>query len=316
MSDASDALDPLTALISQKLPESVAELRALLDGFAGLMNTDPPEIGAFHEGVRVREIAGARVTSDVHVPKGAGPHPVLVYLHGGGWVAGSPATHRKLAQRFADAGQLVFNIDYRLAPEHPFPAPFEDCLYAVQWAAEQAGRYGGDAGRLAVGGDSAGGNLAAAVAAALPEVAGAPRVGAVLLLYGVFDFDNIGVGPPLPPPPGMSAAEMEVAGQKLLALMVESYLGPQPSQALLRDPRVSPLHVASKLPPAYVLAGSLDGLAAQAEALAKELARAGITHEHVVVDGMPHGFAQMEFFPQARQSIDRMAAFLATTLGS
>ncbi|MEN8183853.1 MAG: alpha/beta hydrolase fold domain-containing protein, partial [Myxococcota bacterium] len=175
--------DPLTQLFSSlKPPETAEDMRRLLDTFAGFMNADAPEVAALHEAVPISE----GVSADVIVPRGTGPHPVLVYLHGGGWICGSPRTHRKLACRFAEAGQLVVNVDYRLAPEHPFPVPFEDCVSAVRWAAREAPRWQGDPSRLAVGGDSAGGNLSAAVAAALADDEARPR--AALLLYGVFDF--------------------------------------------------------------------------------------------------------------------------------
>jgi acetyl esterase len=267
-----------------------------------MLNVDLPEVGAFHEGVLVREVDGERVTADIVVPKGDGPHPVLVYLHGGGWICGSPGTHRKLGYRFAEAGYLVVNVDYRLAPEAPFPAPFDDCVHAIRWAAEVAAQYGGDASRLAVGGDSAGGNLSAAAAVALADEPDAPRISAALLIYGVFGDA----------PQGMEVPEGPMAdlGPKLIDLMVGSYLGSDPGPGVLEDPRVSPVHQAAKLPPCHVVVGGADPLIAQADALVVRLKEAGIEHEHVVVDQMPHGFAQMEFFPQARQSIDRMVAFL------
>ena len=149
--------DLLAQLFTQKPPETAAEMRSMLDGFAPLLNRDLPEIGELHEAMPVTP----GVTADVVVPRGDGPHPVLVYLHGGGWVCGSPSTHRKLGYRFAEAGFLVFNVDYRLAPEHPFPTPLDDCIEAIRWAAREAPRFGGDPERLAVGGDSAGGNLSA-----------------------------------------------------------------------------------------------------------------------------------------------------------
>lgn len=309
MADTPAALqgDILTNMLSANLPETAADMRRLLDQFAGMMNGDLPEIGAFHEKVLVREVEGAPVTADVMVPKGDGPHPVLVYLHGGGWICGSPATHRKLAHRFAEAGYLTISVDYRLAPEHPFPAPFDDCEFAVRWAAREAARWGGDPSRLAIGGDSAGGNLSAAVAAALRDDPDAPNLRAALLLYGVFDFAAMAGAVD-----GMAEnAELAEAGAKLVELMVGSYLGSTRSQELLADPRVSPIHAASKLPPSHVMVGSADGLSSQAVALVGALERAGVEHEHVVHEGMPHGFAQMEFFPQARQSIDRMLEFLA-----
>ena len=295
-------VDILTQLMANDPPKDAQGMRRMLDGFAGMMNADLPQVGAFHESVLVREVEGARVTADVIVPEGDGPHPVLVYLHGGGWVAGSKGTHSKLAHRFAEAGYLVFNIDYRLAPEHPFPAPYDDCVHAIQWAAEQAGRYGGDASRLAVGGDSAGGNLTAASVAALADQAGAPKVSAALLIYGVFDIATMEM-----PSGDDPLAEI---GADLMEIMVGSYLGSDRPDAVLRDPRVSPIHVSQKLPPCHLVVGGADPLVAQQEALAKRLESHGTEHESVVVPDMPHGFAQIEMFPQARQSIDRMVEFL------
>jgi acetyl esterase len=305
--------DIFAQMFSANLPETAADMRSMLNQFAGMMNGGLPEIGAFHEAVPVREADGVQVSADVMVPKGDGPHPVLVYLHGGGWVCGSPATHRKLGHRFAEAGYLTISVDYRLAPEHPFPTPFDDCEFAVRWAAREASRWGGDASRLAIGGDSAGGNLSAAVAAALRDDPDAPRIAAALLIYGVFDFarmdgaldSTVAANP-----------ELVEAGAKLVEMMVGSYLGSDAREALMADPRVSPIHSAAKLPPSHVMVGSADGLASQATALVEALDREGVEHEHIVYDGMPHGFSQMEFFPQARQSIDRMVEFLGKHLTS
>jgi acetyl esterase/lipase len=102
----------------------------------------------------------------------------------------------------------------------------------------------------------------------------------------------------------------------MLDLMVGSYLGGSPGRALLADPRVSPLRAAESLPPSHVVVGGADPLAAQAEALAAALRRAGVPHEHVVDAGMPHGYAQMEFLPPARAAIDRMITFLRARLWS
>lgn len=302
--------DPFTQLLAgATLPSTPQEMRDLLDGFAPMLNAGAPEVGAFHEKVPVAG-SDASVTADVLVPKGAGPWPVLVYLHGGGWVCGSPATHRKLAHRFAEAGYLVFNVDYRLAPEHPFPTPLDDCVAAIRWAARAATEYGGDSARLAVGGDSAGGNLSAAAAIALADDEEI-SIRAALLIYGVFDLAKLG---------GLSPAALEAnpelaeVGEKMTELMVGAYLGPDRTAGVLADPRVSPIHAASKLPPSHVVCGSEDPLHAQAQTLVEALERAGIDHEHVSVEGMPHGFVQMEFFPAARESVDRMVAFLDSRL--
>lgn len=301
---SADLLTQMTQMMLQYAPKSPLEMRSMLDGFAPVMNTGLPEVGAFHEAVPVRE----GVSADVVVPRGPGPHPVLVYLHGGGWVCGSPKTHRKLGYRFAEGGYLVVNVDYRLAPEHPFPTPFEDCLAAVRWAQREAARFGGDPARVAIGGDSAGGNLAAAVSAALAGDPARPK--AALLIYGVFDFGTFG-GASLAPAGDPKAAAI---GREMVEMMVGAYLGRTRSEALLRDPRVSPLTAAAKLPPSHVVVGGADPLAVQAEALVQALAAAGVPHECFVDAGMPHGYAQMEFLPAARPAIDRMVAFLRKTV--
>jgi acetyl esterase len=297
--------DVLAQLFAQNPPRSPLEMRKMLEGFASLMNAGAPEVGALHERV---PIADGAITADIAVPRGSGPFPVLVYLHGGGWVAGSPRTHRKLGLRFADAGYLVVNVDYRMAPEHPFPTPFDDCVAAVKWAAREASRFGGDGARLAVGGDSAGGNLSAAVAAALASGPDAVRLRAALLIYGVFDFARLGEAVPgVEALPGVSPE----LGDQMMELMVGAYLGDETVRAAkLPDPRVSPLHAAAKLPPCHVVCGTADPLIGQARALRDALASAGVDHEYVEDAGMPHGYLQMEFLPAARPAIERMVKFL------
>jgi acetyl esterase len=227
-------------------------------------------------------------------------------------VCGSPATHAKLARRFAEAGQLVFNVDYRLAPEHPFPAPLDDCIQAIHWAADVAEQYGGDSGRMAVGGDSAGGNLAAASAIALADDA-TIEIRATLLIYGVFDFANLDGA--LSSDTLTDQPDLAEAGNQLVELMTGSYLGADRTQELLADPRVSPLHGAAKLPPSHVVCGTADPLVAQARTLVEALREAGVEHEQVDVEDMPHAFVQMEFLPQARQAVDAMTAFLRKHVG-
>jgi acetyl esterase len=293
--------DALTQLVLQNPPRSAADMRRLIDGFAAFMNADLPEVGAFHEGVSI----GEGVSADVVVPKSRGPHPVVVYLHGGGWICGSARTHRKLGFRLAEAGYLVLNVDYRLAPEHPFPTPFDDCVAALRFARREAARWGGDPARIAVAGDSAGGNLAAAASAALADDPARPK--AAVLIYGVFDFAKIGEGAV----PGIAVdGPLAVLGRQMIELMVGSYLGSDPSAARTADPRVSPLHAAKRLPPSHVVVGSADPLAAQAEALVKSLSADGVRHEYFVDAGMPHGYFQMEFLAPARPALERAIAFL------
>src|SRR3954467_15824073 len=162
--------------------DMVAQRRAW-EELAVVYNHDLPAIGALEENVELR----SGLCSDVAMPKGAGPYPVVIYLHGGGWAFGSPASFRKLGMQFAEAGYLTIILDYRLAPEHPFPAALDDTAFAVEWAADNARRWNGDGRRIAIGGDSSGANLAlSALASGTPDLRS--LVKAAMLLYGVYDL--------------------------------------------------------------------------------------------------------------------------------
>jgi acetyl esterase len=286
----------LDALAKAPIPTDVMGLRAAMDTFAPMMNSNLPEIGALHEAVEIRP----GLKADVAVPKGNGPHPLVVYLHGGGWIGGSPKTHRKLGMQFAEAGYLTINVDYRLAPEHPFPAALEDCMHAVKWTGDNAKRWNGDASRLAVGGDSAGGNLTAATLTSLAaeKYAGA-KPKAALLIYGVFDF------------PATLKRDSNVAFDG----MVKAYAGAG-YPAILEDPRVSPLRAVKPgaMPPSFIICGTADPLLPETHSMADALKRADIRHEVVVLDDMPHGFLQMDLLSGCRQGLDKMFDFLRRTI--
>jgi acetyl esterase len=164
----------------------ITNFRAELEQFCIEMglNDNLPAIGEFHENVDLR----AGLCADVAVPEGNGPHPVMLFIHGGGWMAGSPGTHRKLAMQFAEQGYLSVNVDYRLAPEHQFPAGFDDCVFAAKWINQNVQRWKGDSSRMAIAGDSAGANLAAATLVALSDDLRGPKFRAAALIYGVYDF--------------------------------------------------------------------------------------------------------------------------------
>lgn len=267
---------------------SVRGMRRSFDGATRLLNTRLPRFGRLMTGLPLGDHTTATV--DLLIPAGAGPHPVLIYLHGGAWVAGSPASHRKLTARFAEAGYLVVSVDYRLAPEHPYPAAFEDGLDAVRWTAREIEDYGGDPSRLAIGGDSAGANLAAAVAIALKDSVTAPRISAALLIYGVFDMTDLGA----------PAVNRMIHG---------AYL-PDDAAALLSHPTVSPIHQAAQLPASCILIGTEDALLPQSQRLRALLAERGVPHRYLEAAGLPHGFAQMEFIGGVRRLLRELTGFL------
>ncbi len=296
-------IDPLANIFNERAPKDINDFRNILEEAieSSGANKNLPEIGDFLTEVEISKKEDHSLTTDIHIPKGEGPFPILVYFHGGGWISGSPQTHRKICHRFAEAGFLVFNVDYALAPENPFPQGFDECCESVRWVVANAEKYNGDSNRLSVGGDSAGGNLTAACAASLADDSEVD-IKKILLIYGVFDFLSMGE---------TSDVLVDTDTDLMTEMMVGSYLGPEPDEAVLSDPRVSPIHVSDKLPPAHILCGTLDGLMAGSKILAEKLNSQGIENEEFYYENMPHGFLHFEdFFPESRQAIDRMVAFL------
>ena len=298
-----EIIDPLANIFNEKEPKDINDFRNILEeGIESTgANKNLPDIGNFLTKVEISKKEDHSLTTDIHVPEGEGPFPILVYFHGGGWISGSPKSHRKICHRFAEAGFLVFNVDYALAPENPFPQGFDECCESVRWVVANAEKYKGDSNRLSVGGDSAGGNLSAACAASLADDSEVD-IKKILLIYGVFDFLSMGE---------TSDVLVDTDADLMTEMMIGSYLGLERDEAVLSDPRVSPIHVSDKLPPAHILCGTLDGLMAGSKILAEKLNSQGIENEEFYYENMPHGFLHFEdFFPESRQAIDRMVAFL------
>ncbi len=296
-------IDPLANVFNERTPKDINDFRNILDEAVESTgaNENLPEIGDFRTDVMISRKEDHSLTTDIHTPKGQGPFPILVYFHGGGWISGSPKSHRRICHRFAEAGFLVFNVDYALAPENPFPQGFDECCESLRWVVDNALEYHGDASRLSVGGDSAGGNLTAACAAGFAED-NSIDIKKILLIYGVFDFSTMGEA--------TDSLEIE-SSDLLMEMMVGSYLGADPDEDTLSDPRVSPIYVADKLPPAHILCGTLDGLISGSKLLAEKLRSEGIENEEFYYENMPHGFLHFEeIYPESRQAIDRMINFL------
>lgn len=253
-------------------------------------------VGAIYDNAKIRQVQGVNVTADIIVPHGDGPHPVLVYLHGGAFITGCSRDYRNVALRFAEAGILVCNINYRLAPEHRFPAGYDDCVEAVRWVANIVSTYGGDPSSIAVGGDSAGANLAAAVAVNLADEVGSPRIAATILLYGIYDNATM---------------LLDESNADEWRGILDYYLG-EGTDADIDDTRLNPLRSAYKLPPTFIMVGSKDALCIQQSAqLSSALREAAVPHRYKVMDGLPHGFISLEvLYPNVRDAIYEMAGFL------
>lgn len=217
-----------------------------------------------------------------------GPEPLLVFFHGGGFVVGDLETHDGLCRLMCrDAGVHVLSVDYRLAPEHPAPAAVEDCYAAYRWSLEHAAELGADPARVAVGGDSAGGNLAAVVSRlARDDQVDLPAL--QLLLYPGTNFA------------GETRSKTLFADGYFLTKMDvdwfrDSYLSG--SEIDPSDPLVSPLlsDDLSGLPPAMVLTGGFDPLRDEGNAYAEAMAAAGVAVDHRQFGSLVHAFAN--FFP-------------------
>ncbi|MHB8220704.1 MAG: alpha/beta hydrolase [Acidimicrobiales bacterium] len=229
--------------------------------------------------------------------------PVVVYFHGGGWVLGGLDTHDHLVRELTNAvGAVVVSVDYRLAPEHPFPAAVEDAWAATCYVAEHAVELGGDPRRVAVAGDSAGGNLAAVTAIKCRDEGG-PPLAFQLLIYPVTDSD-------LNRPSYGEPEELQFLTRAHMEWYWDRYVS---DPALRGDPRCAPLRTAdlSRLPPAYIATAEHDPLRDEGKAYGDRLSEAGGIVEHHCFGGLAHGFSNVsEFLPAARVAND--AIFTST----
>jgi acetyl esterase len=247
----------------------------------------PPIPMARVESVEIPGPAGT-IPARLYVPPGVeppAPRPLLVYYHGGGWVICDLDTHDGTCRFLAaNSGVTVLSVDYRLAPEHPFPAGVEDAHAAFDWAAEHAAELGADPARIAVGGDSAGGNLAT-VTSLLARDSGGPRPAMQLLIYPATDADDSH-------PSRRLFAEGFLLTRADMEWFEENYLA-DPADAA--DPRVTVLRVEdlSGLPPAYVATAGFDPLRDEGEAYAERMREAGVPVALRRHPGLVHSFANL-----------------------
>jgi len=277
----------------------VAQVRELVSSLMGA-NPNSEAVGA------VSNLSvpgpGGEIPVRVYLPRNSGPVPILVYLHGGGWVAGNvdayDATCRALTNAAACA---VVSVEYRLAPEHKFPAAPDDCYAAVKWVAAHAAQFGGDVTRLAVGGDSAGGNLTTVVAH-MARDRGGPRIAFQLLIYPVTDYNF-----------GTRSYQQNADGYLLtkdaMKWFWNHYLREEADGS---SPLASPLRSTklAGLPPAFVMTAEFDPLRDEGEAYGERLIEAGVPTVVKRYDGMIHGFFSLGLFDQGRQAISDAAAGL------
>jgi len=284
-------------LIEDSTPEEARE--SMRSRTAGLGPVEDVAAVAEHE-IRV---PGGTIVVRCYSPGGAGPHPALVFYHGGGWVIGDLYTHDGICRTLTNAaGCVVASVDYRLAPESKYPVAVEDSYAALQWVVAHASQLGIDPRRVAVGGDSAGGNLSAAVALMARDRKG-PALVSQILIYPVtnYAFDT---------PSYAENAEGYVLTREAMRWFWRHYLAREEQG---REPLASPLRAPSLagLPPALVITASHDPLRDEGEAYAARLRDAGVPVTLTRYDGLFHGFIRMtKFLDKARACVDEVAGTL------
>lgn len=291
--------EPDTAASRRALMNRALESRRSIPGLPNRVDTQDLTISA-HRAARLYT-----------PPDAATPLPVLLYMHGGGWVVGSIATHDPFCRLLSNtAGIQILAIDYRLAPDYPFPAGLNDTLAAWHWLADHAHEIGGDPKRLAVGGDSAGANLAAVAANRLSMAAVATQPAAQLLLYPVTDH-----------PSADHPSYKECAtGCGLDASVMRWFWDQYIPGVSADDPNISPLRHANlpQLPPTLVATAEHDPLRDEGIAYAERLMAAGVKVTHLHSPDMHHNFpvhpGTVARFPQSVDALNRIAGWLKDTL--
>lgn len=277
-----------------------------------LVNLNPPEV-ALH----VRDISytggpsNRKQRLDVIKPIGEGPFPVLVFVHGGGFISMDKNYYTRMCKVFASAGYLVLNVNYRRAPRFRYPVNISDVGAAVAWALDNAAAYGGDPSVMFLAGDSAGAHLVSTYSTALADARLAKafrvdgmkrpsRLAGLVLFYGAFDCETV----------------LET-GFPFVRIMLRSFLSRDPGLFKERAEDASPIrHITPAYPPSFICYALKDKLRTQSEDFARELARQGVEREVLAVPVsecrlIPHGFAMIFWRKCAKKAMAAAIRFLS-----
>jgi acetyl esterase len=298
-------LDGLAASGGAPLDElTPAEAREV---FRGLIAFDQPEAVTRVDDRSVETSEGVVIPVRVYTPEEAvgGGAPLLLWIHGGGWVIGdldtADAGARALANR---SGAVVVSVDYRLAPEHRFPAAVDDCLAVLEWAVANEELLGVDANRVAVGGDSAGGNLSAVLCQRVRDEFG-PEIDFQLLVYPATDLT-------VSTPSYDENAEGYFLTKASMEWFIAHYLGDQDPKQPMASPIFGKL---DDLPPALVITAEFDPLRDEGEAYAAALQEAGVPVEVTRYDGQIHGFVGLAgLLEDGQRALDQAGSALRAAL--
>jgi acetyl esterase len=311
MRDPRADADPQVAALLEAMREEkegrVLEAASLRDGFARAVPAlvaGAPEM-AREEERQIPVPDGSLRALTFHPAAAATPAPVLVFLHGGGWMIMSPDSHARLAKELAAAsGAIVVSVDYRLAPEHPYPVPLDDAVAAFRWVRDHASELGGDPDRVGLAGDSAGGNLTAAATLRLLANAEPPPRAALLICPvtdAALDTDSF----------HRLAPDDPVLDADLMRFFRDAYV----NREQWEEPFVSPLRgVLDGFPPTCIVAAELDPLCDDAALFADRLRAAGREATLLRYAGMPHDFMLFPGIDVSERAFAEMGAFLRERL--
>ena len=256
-----------------------------------------PSTEAVHE---IRDVQAGTILCRLYRPSVDTNLGLLVFFHGGGWVIGDLNSHDGVCRSLANkSGHAVLSVDYRLAPEHIFPAAFDDCVAAVKWASENAQALGIDNSRMAVGGDSAGGNLAAAVA--LAEIV---PLKFQMLIYPAVDMS-------MESPSINENANAPILTKSVMAWFVDHYMGSEGDRgSIAASPMLASDEQLKRMPPAIVITAQFDPLRDEGEAYGKRLVENGVSATITRYNGAFHGFFNMITILDDAQSAHAQASTL------
>ncbi len=287
---------------------TVADARGAMLAMDKWGRGEPEPVG----NVEDREVPGpeGQISVRIYTPEGKGPFPVLVFFHGGGWVIGNIESHDTICRSLTNmAGCITVSVDYRLAPEHKFPAAPKDCYAATQWVATNAATFNGDPTRIAVGGDSAGGNLAAVVAL-MARDQGGPNLVYQLLIYPATDYYL----------PGTQSIQENAEGYLLtrddMIWFLNHYLSGEEDT---KHPYAFPLKAGdlSGLAPAMVITAEFDPLRDEGEIYAFQMQKAGVEVTYRRYHGTIHGFVSLSgMIDLGKQALADAAAGLRSAFGN
>jgi len=298
-----DMIDPQVKqylkLVRSKPPAYLLSIKELRRDIDKIKKYYPPESVKSIKNILIDGPAG-KITIRIYTPEGRGPFPPVIFYHGGGWSIGSLDSHEGICAALANkAKAVVFSVDYRLAPEDPFPAAVDDCYAAFEYVNDNAASFHVDPNRIVVMGDSAGGNLAAVVSIKAQKDKG-PKIALQILVYPATNMKNLDT------PSYRRFGKGYDVDKEMIDKFIDCYV---PNKKELADPGVSPFLAKDlkNLPPTLLITAEYDPLRDDGRKFASKLKKAGVPVKYSMYKGVIHGFLSFTTFHAAQKALAEIA---------